>query len=609
MWGRRTWVVVGVIGMLSCACLAAWRLGRPGARDFLAEAHEAYRQRNWVRAEEAARTTLRTRPDDLSSLRLLARASARLGKDETAQALYRRLGTEAMEGQDYLLLSQGLFRQGLVGPAQAALGAARLVAPDEPEILNAVVKQQLDTQALTLAAQGAERLVRAPGWEVRGMLALAQARQKLFEPEAAATLLREALRRDPELSGTEADPRAVRRLLASCLLETGQSGEARAELAHLLESGPDRDASWLQSRALLMEGALDEARAALQAAMAGGPADPMRREPAPFVGAAQCASCHPKEFNAQQQSSHARTLLVYPALTKLPWPQGELTDRTSSQVRHAFSPAGEKVAFHTSIERRTYESLIQYAMGSNHHGRTFVGRNAEGQARELRISQYPSEPLWARTLEHPDVPDDPEGYVGRPLGEEPVRKCLDCHSTNFRAVQHPEGRPEAADHAIGCERCHGPGGHHLQAVDTRFPDLAIARPRIAPAERVVALCGECHQAVAGSGPTSKPSAIRFQAPSFVQSRCYTESGTFSCVTCHNPHRNASRNAALYEAICLRCHPSAGAPAGHSSADPDAKTWAPCPTRAESDCLRCHMPRDSQAVPRAIFTDHHIRVRR
>ena len=39
--------------------------------------------------------------------------------------------------------------------------------------------------------------------------------------------------------------------------------------------------------------------------------------------------------------------------------------------------------------------------------------------------------------------------------------------------------PEAADHSIGCEKCHGPGGNHLLAIAAKFPDLAIARPSLA----------------------------------------------------------------------------------------------------------------------------------
>jgi hypothetical protein len=247
-------------------------------------------------------------------------------------------------------------------------------------------------------------------------------------------------------------------------------------------------------------------------------------------------------------------------------------------------------------------------MGSNHQGRSFVGRDRDGQARELRVSQYPSAPEWDRTSEHPDEPPDRAGYLGRPIADESVRLCVHCHSTDFRAAQRPDGRPEAGDHGIGCERCHGPGGHHLRAIDERFPDLAIARPRLASASQIMGLCGQCHKAPASASP-DKLNFIRFQAPTFVQSRCYTESGSMSCVTCHNPHRDAGRNPAEYEAICLRCHPGGGGRAGEGGRETlSTKTWSACPVNPKSDCLRCHMPRVEGAVPRAVFTDHHIRVR-
>jgi hypothetical protein len=262
----------------------------------------------------------------------------------------------------------------------------------------------------------------------------------------------------------------------------------------------------------------------------------------------------------------------------------------------------------TVIEGRAFAAVVEYAMGSNHQGRTFVGRDRQGQARELRESQYPSEPHWDRTSEHPDRPPDPEGYLGRPVADESVRRCVHCHSTNFRAIQHPEGRPEAADHGIGCERCHGPGGHHVRAVEVKFPDPAIARPRLASAAGVVALCGQCHKAPESASPSS-PNFIRFQAPTLVLSRCYTESGKLSCVTCHDPHRDAGRNPAEYEAICLQCHPNPGMPPAQQGRGPRPdRTWKSCPVNPASDCLRCHMPRVPDAVPRAVFTDHQIRVR-
>jgi predicted CXXCH cytochrome family protein len=202
-------------------------------------------------------------------------------------------------------------------------------------------------------------------------------------------------------------------------------------------------------------------------------------------------------------------------------------------------------------------------------------------------------------MEHPAKPPDAAGFLGRPLEQESVRQCLGCHATTSRAALHPEGRAEAADRGIGCEHCHGPGGNHISAAESHFSDLAIARPRLAPPARVVALCARCHSSPSPLG-ADDPKAIRFQGPTFVRSRCYTESGEgFSCVTCHDPHRDAERSDDFYEAKCLSCHKPA------EGGKPAARV---CRVDPRKGCLGCHMPRVRDAVPRTTFTDHHIRIR-
>ena len=196
-------------------------------------------------------------------------------------------------------------------------------------------------------------------------------------------------------------------------------------------------------------------------------------------------------------------------------------------------------------------------MGSNHQGQSFLAREENGQIRELRISHYPSAPEWDRTMEHPLEPPDVPGYLGRPISSEAFRKCINCHSTNFRAVLEPSGRPEARDRGIGCERCHGPAGNHPAAIAASFPEPAIARPRLASASRIVALCGECHTAPAKTTPED-PSFVRYQASGLILSRCYAESrDRLSCVSCHDPHKDLETSAASYETACLKCHASPG----------------------------------------------------
>jgi hypothetical protein len=181
-------------------------------------------------------------------------------------------------------------------------------------------------------------------------------------------------------------------------------------------------------------------------------------------------------------------------------------------------------------------------------------------------------------------------------------------------VLEPIGRPEARDRGIGCERCHGPAGNHPAAIAASFPQPAIARPRLAPAARIVALCGECHTAPAKTTPED-PSFVRYQASSLVLSRCYTESrDRLSCVNCHDPHQDLESSAGPYEETCLKCHsPSQSSSRGQTTQGVDLGktelTRTVCPVNPQNDCLKCHMPKIKNAVPRTEFTDHHIRVRR
>ncbi len=147
------------------------------------------------------------------------------------------------------------------------------------------------------------------------------------------------------------------------------------------------------------------------------------------------------------------------------------------------------------------------------------------------------------------------GVPGPPLDEDGVRRCLVCHVTDPKAILDGSGAC-ASDRAIGCERCHGPGANHLLAVEGKLveTDPAIARPTMAAGAPIVKLCAECHSPRGQEVARDDPMAVRFQGTTLTWSRCYTESGeALDCVTCHNPHRDASTSAAHYEARCLECH--------------------------------------------------------
>jgi hypothetical protein len=498
--------------------------------------------------------------------------------------------------------------RGQVGPALAFLNTARELEPDHAETLDALSRYWAETRSLSDAADAALQLMKQPGWEVVGGVRLGRLRAELFDPAGAAGVLEQALRRDPELAHADLDPATARRLMVRLWLQARHPALARTQLEGSSPEALDPEGSWLLSRAYLQEGKFALAISALEAARGFGTSDPLLREPAPFLGSAACARCHRTIFQTQQSSRHSRSLTRTAELTALPWPSEELADAHNVHVGHHFARLGGRIAVTTQVDGQAFEALVEYALGSNHQGQSFLAREVDGQIRELRLSHYPSAPDWSRTMEHPAAPPDAAGYLGRPITADAFRRCLNCHSTNYRAVIEPDGRPEARDHGIGCERCHGPGGNHPAAIAASFPEPAIARPRLASAAQIVALCGECHTAPSKT-TTNDPGFVRYQASSLILSRCYTESGqSLSCTTCHDPHRDVESAAVSSRDACLACHASSRSPQPNPIAK-GKQTPRSCPVKPRGDCINCHMPRVSDAVPRTRFTDHWIRATR
>ena len=566
---------------------------RPGPS--VDRARLAYDRGDWQKATDDVASVLAREPANEEATRLRARSLARLGRVDESLALDAKLGGGRLQAEDLFLVGRDFLAAGKPVLGWAALDAASKLDPRHPGVAEALARRSkagAKGDRLSAIADG-----RALAELVVGLANLAG------DP---ARTLDGLLRRDRSTFLKLATPADARKLLARALLEDGRSGEALGRLDGL----DDPEAHWLKARARLVEGNVAGSKAELGQAGAFGEDDPASLEPARYVGARQCESCHSEIYESQQASHHAGTIAWGAGLATVPLPKGDLTDPIDPAIVHRFRRENDRIDLASGPVEKAARAVIDYALGSGHHGVTMLAKGEDGRHRSLRVSYYTGGDHWGLTSGFEAKPADPMGYLGEALSEEGFNACLNCHTTRFTSEKDRSG-PEAVDRGIGCERCHGPGDHHVRAVEANWPSPAIARPRLATPARRLKLCAQCH-ASDGVIPPADPRFIRFQATTLPFSRCVSESGgRLDCVACHDPHTNVETSPAYYEARCLACHGQGqgrGAKAA-SGMRVEAVAATPCPTNPAGGCLPCHMPKVSGIMPFMAFTDHHIRVRR
>jgi tetratricopeptide (TPR) repeat protein len=608
-----------VLGLTAVAAASLWLIrssSNPKSDDLAAA---AYSRNEWPAAEKAIRERLKRQGDEPESLRLLARALLKQRRDEPALAIYERLGEAQLDAEDLFLLGEAILRMNR--RESAILVWRKALGKDESRVEIWLALEQIfsEMDLLKESARAAEKIATLPGWEARGQLLLAKTRTAQGNPAAAAAAYRIALERPNEWHGmsSQAD---VRTGLARALLQTGQPEPAREVLSHSKELEPTSEIAWLKIRCDVQEGKPSNPEA-LAASRAYRESHPLEPEPAIFVGEERCADCHSTIYQPQHKSRHARTFPRGNQLEAIPFPTNPVADPINKSVTHEFSKSQGPPRVKTTVDGRVFETIIDYAFGSGDRGLTLVGHDRGNKSYECRMSYYGEDVGWDVTSGHPLDAAIPDAlYQGMELTTDAVRRCLVCHSTHPHAVLSRTG-PEAADRAIGCERCHGPGGNHLTIValldhgttaKTHAPhdaDLGIARPSMASGAAIVQLCSQCHSPRDNKIKLSpgSPDSVRFQGTTLTWSRCFTESqNKLDCVTCHNPHTNASTTASWYESRCRNCH-NGETQSTKSGRGHERVASTVCPINPVMGCIQCHMPKVETVMSHARFTDHFIRT--
>ena len=155
------------------------------------QAAAAYDRGEWSTAATLAEDLVKLTPDDRRALRLLARASIRLGRDQRRDALYARLGgATAMEAEDYYLFGGVISRLDDRETARECWEQGLRIDPNHAGLLFELAGLFRRMSRYSAAVKLASHLSTLPGWEARGKLLLGQIKYEQDDAEGSAADLR-----------------------------------------------------------------------------------------------------------------------------------------------------------------------------------------------------------------------------------------------------------------------------------------------------------------------------------------------------------------------------------------------------------------------------------
>lgn len=219
-------------------------------------------------------------------------------------------------------------------------------------------------------------------------------------------------------------------------------------------------------------------------------------------------------------------------------------------------------------------------------------------------------------------------------------RCLECHSTYFQEITDKDAKADEFSKTnfilgVECEKCHGPAVEHIAFHDQHPGEKighAIFNPAKASREQSLDLCRLCH---GGRLSKTKPS-FSFQPGDrlfdffrqdtgkpisemdvhgnqygmLAASKCFKNSG-MTCISCHDGHKNESKQTVQFYVKCETCHNSA------------AHNTCKLASTVRQDflrinCINCHMPveaskaimvlRKNESIPTsAHMRSHYISV--
>jgi hypothetical protein len=319
-----------------------------------------------------------------------------------------------------------------------------------------------------------------------------------------------------------------------------------------------------------------------------------------FAGAAACRNCHQAIYdsfihtNHYLSSSHASLSTIRGSFAG-----GEnifLLDSAQKVIMEKQEHGLYQSSYTNNIKERS--ERFDIVIGSGKRGQSYLYWR-HNELYQLPVSYFTKLNAWVNS----------PGYTTRRMFFDRVieARCLECHTTFAKERLVNQYDSSRLILGIDCEKCHGPAADHV-SFHTKHPaeknGRYIINTGILTRQQKLDACALCHSGTMQSfvpafsftpGDTLSAYFRRnaLQIDSFnldvhanqyglmTASRCFIESKTMECGTCHNPHAKETGDLSAYTQNCVGCH---------TTADHNFCTFKPGPGFSlNENCVNCHMP--------------------
>lgn len=327
-----------------------------------------------------------------------------------------------------------------------------------------------------------------------------------------------------------------------------------------------------------------------------------------FAASTSCADCHKAVYDSYASTAHAKSSAIASAGTvKGHFSAPDNVYHFTGETDVVMEKEGDALFQTLTVSGKPQGKYpFDIVFGSGRKAQTFLYWKND-QYFQLPISWFVPANSWANS---PGFP------ASHPKFDRIVpATCFGCHSSMVSVKEEVSGLKITDKFAkremiagIDCQRCHGPAGDHVDFHRANPAEKAahfITRMDTLSRIQRLDACALCHS---GLKPMVRP-AFEFkpgnkledfiiatvpfpQKPSqldvhgnqmqlLAASKCFLQSQTMNCSTCHNPHVTERTSMQTFSQRCMTCHQPETPQFCKHAGQPSAIL--------QQNCIDCHMP--------------------